>query len=315
MTNVIKTIDVVTSARNEEGNVSVLYNRVLDAAREAEVEFRLIICDNRSEDGTWSEIVQLGKTFPGSVIGLRLSRDFGAEPALRAGLEVASADAVVVIASDLQDNPAWIKNFVSELRSGVDHVYQVVDARPDESRVRVLQARVFYALAGRLTGGLIVPNSSTYRAFTAKVLRAIRSMPEKAGFLRGLAMYVGFTSKGLPFPRDTRSKGKSKAAGPVVLRLALRGIVSNSSKPLDFIGIFGLALGLIAIATTGWFSVLWLTQGVPFAGYGTLVGILLLAMAGLFFALGVISQYLSLIYEEVKGRPTYIVEESVGLNR
>jgi len=312
LSNVIKRIDVVTSARNEEGNIKRLYEGIADVAQVSHVEFRLIVCDNSSDDNTWGEIVDLQTMFPGKVIGLRMSRNFGFEGSIRAGLGIAEADAIVVMASDLQDNPKWIGDFISEIRSGVDHIYQVVEKRPDESRMRVLQSRLFYAFAIRMTGGLIVPNSSTYRAFTARVLVAIQSMPEKASFLRALAMYVGFSSKGLPFPREPRLVGKSKAAGSVVLKLGLRGIVSNSTKPLDFIGIFGLILGAVAFVTTIWFSVLWLTLGVPFAGFGTLMGVILLAFAGLFFAIGVIAQYLSLIFEEVKSRPNYIVADTVG---
>jgi dolichol-phosphate mannosyltransferase len=176
----------------------------------------------------------------------------------------------------------------------------------------VLQSKLFYAFASRMTGGLIVPNSSTYRAFTFRVLESIKSMPEKASFLRALAMYVGFSSKGINFPRESRVLGQSKAAGSVVLKLGLRGIVSNSTKPLDFIGIFGLALGVVAVSTTILFSGLWVTSGVPFAGFGTIMGVILLAFAGLFFAIGIIAQYLSLIFEEVKSRPSYILANSVG---
>ncbi len=315
MANVIKRIDVVTSARNEEGNISKLYEGVVKAASYANVDYRLIVCDNRSTDGTWDEIVGLQANYPGKVIGLRMSRDFGFEGSIRAALDIAEGDAIVVIASDLQDNPARIADFVSEMRSGVDHVYQVVEQRPDESKIRILQSRLFYAVAIRMTSGLIVPNSSTYRAFSSRVLDAIRSMPEKASFLRALTMYVGFSSKGLPFPRESRLLGKSKAAGWVVLKLGLRGIVSNSTKPLDFIGVFGIVLGLLAIGTTVWFSILWITLGVPFAGFGTLMGVILLAFAGLFFALGVIAQYLSLIFEEVKSRPSYVVAEAIGHER
>ena len=107
----------------------------------------------------------------------------------------------------------------------------------------------------------------------------------------------------------------AQAAGLVALKLELRVIVSNSTKSLDFIGVFGITLGALALMTTIWFSVLWLTLGVPFAGFGTLMGVILLAFAALFFALRVIAQYLSLIVEKVKSRPSFIVEDSVGYEK
>jgi glycosyltransferase involved in cell wall biosynthesis len=312
MTNEIKSIDIVTSARNEQGNIFELFQGIEKALKNSGLSYRLIIADNRSPDDTWLEIQQLCESHKDKVLGLRMSRDFGFEGAIRAALSQVTADAVVVMASDLQDNPERIPELISELKSGVDHVYQIVEDRPDESWIRRVQAKVFYSLAGKLSDGLIVKNSSTFRAFTKPVLQAIQSLPEKARFIRALAMYVGFSSKGVVFPRLPRKKGKSKAAAWEYLGLGVRGIVANSTKPLNLIGVFGLALSAISFVSTTILAFLWVTLGVPFAGFGTIVALILLAFGSIFLTLGIMAQYLALIYQEVKARPDYIISESTN---
>jgi hypothetical protein len=125
-------------------------------------------------------------------------------------------------------------------------------------------------------------------------------------------MYVGFSTKGVVFPRSPRKKGKSKAAVWEYFGLGVRGIVANSTKPLNLIGVFGLALSALSFVTTTVLAVLWVTLGVPFAGFGTIVGLILLAFGSIFLTLGIISQYLALIYQEVKARPDYIISESTN---
>jgi dolichol-phosphate mannosyltransferase len=213
----------------------------------------------------------------------------------------------------LQDDPARIPELIFELNNGVDHVFQVVEDRPDESWLRRKQASAFYALAERLSDGLIVRNSSTFRAFKLPVLHAIQSLPEKARFLRALSMYVGFNTKGISFPRAARSKGVSKASAFHVIGLGVRGIIANSTKPLDFIGVLGVGLSIFSLLTTIVLALVWVTFGVPFAGFGTLVGLILLAFSSIFFTMGIIAQYLSLMYEEIKARPDYIISESTDV--
>jgi dolichol-phosphate mannosyltransferase len=306
----IDTIDVVTSARNEQGNITALFKGIEDSLAGKSVSFRLIVSDNRSTDGTWDEILKLSKAHPEKVLGLRMSRDFGFEGAIRAGLSRAKADAIVVMASDLQDDPVRIPELILELSNGFDHVFQVVEDRPGESWFRRNQAKAFYALAEKLSEGLIVKNSSTFRAFKLPVLHAIQSLPEKARFLRALSMYVGFNTKGISFPRAARYTGASKASVFHVIGLGVRGIIANSTKPLDFIGVVGVVVSIFSLLTTILLAIVWVTFGVPFAGFGTLVGLILMAFGALFFALGVIAQYLSLMYEEIKARPDYIISES-----
>jgi glycosyltransferase involved in cell wall biosynthesis len=308
----IKSIDIVTSARNEQGNIFELFQGIEDSLKDSGLTYRLIIADNRSTDNTWIEINQLFEQNRDKVLGLRMSRDFGYEGAIRAALSEATADAIVMMSSDLQDNPLRIPELISELKSGVDHVYQIVEDRPDESWIRRLQAKVFYSLAENLSDGLIVKNSSTFRAFTKPVLDAIKSMPEKARFLRALAMYVGFSTKGVVFPRSPRKIGLSKAGTSHVIGLGVRGIVANSTKLLNLIGVFGVVLSALSILTTAILAFLWITLGVPFAGFGTIVGLILLAFGSIFLTLGIMAQYLALIYQEVKARPDYIISESTN---
>jgi len=307
---VLTDIDIVTSAKNEAGNISVLYARISSTLEQLGLTFRLIVSDNSSQDGTWEEIKELSRINGTKVVGLRLSRDFGYEGSIHAALRQAQAPIVVVMASDLQDKPEDIPLLLKELEKGADHVYQVVMSRESETGLRRVMASLFYRIAHQLSGGLIIPNSSTFRAFTNKVLTAILTLPEKARFLRALSMYVGFNSVGVPFARDSRVAGKSKATNSHVVRLAVRGIVSNSSKLLDLIGLVGIFVSALSFLATVASAIVWINFGVPFAGFGTLAGIIMIAFGFTFFALGIMAQYMSLIYEEVKGRPDYFVSET-----
>lgn len=305
----IRTLDIVTSAKNEEENVEELYSRIEVALSNKRISWRLIICDNFSSDSTWNVIKGLA-TKHDNVLGLRMSRDFGFEGAIAAALRESDADAVVMMASDLQDPPEAILQFLDEFESGFDHVYQLVSDRPGSTFLRKLNSRIFYAVASRMSKGLIQPNSSIFRIMSRDMVSNLNRMEERNRFVRALVMYLGFKSKGVMIPRESRNKGKSKANTRHVLGLALKGILSNSYGLLDLVGYFGIGVSAIALTTTFIFAVVWLFVGVPFAGFGLLTGIVLLGFGFTFLALGIIAQYLSLIYEEVKGRPNFVVMDS-----
>lgn len=305
----IKSLDIVTSAKNEEENIAELYSRISNTVSGTGILWRLIICDNFSSDNTWG-VIQALSSKNDNVLGLRMSRDFGFEGAIAAAIKQCDADAVVMMASDLQDPPEAILRFLDEFELGFDHVYQLVSDRPGSSLLRKANSKLFYALASRMSKGLIQPNSSIFRIMSRDMVSNLNRMGERNRFVRALVMYLGFKSKGISIPRESRNKGKSKANTRHVLGLALKGILSNSYGLLDLVGYFGIAVSALALTTTLVFAIIWLFIGVPFAGFGLLTGIVLLGFGFTFLALGIIAQYLSLIYEEVKGRPNFVVMEA-----
>lgn len=305
-------IDVVTSARNEAQNLKELHSRVDATLRGIKVEnWRLIISDNASTDSTWGVIRELSEHNP-EVIGIRLSRDFGYEGSITAALSESKNDVVIVMASDLQDSPERIPEMLKLFVAGNDHVYQVVQNRPDSGFIRRLNSRIFYSLASKFSNGLISQNSSTFRILSGGMRDTLLAMPERNRYLRAMVNWVGFKSIGIEFDREMRYLGKSKANTREVVNYAIKLTLANSYYLLNLLGVLGVASSLFSMFLFVAFLIIWLTKGVPFAGFGLLVSIVLLGFGMLLLFLGLISQYVSLMYEELKMRPNFVVAEKIG---
>jgi glycosyltransferase involved in cell wall biosynthesis len=307
----IKTLDIVTSAKNEESNIKALYERIVSTMSSHDIRWRLIICDNVSSDDTWGIIQGLAKKDE-RVLGVKMSRDFGFEGSIAGGLSLTNADAIVMMASDLQDPPEAISQLVYKFEEGFDHVFQIVTRRPGSGFFRRLNSRLFYSVASKLSNGLIYPNSSIFRIMSREVVGQLNTFKERNRFIRALAMYVGYKSAPLEIARDPRPKGESKASTGHVLGLGLRGILSNSSGLLDLVGYVGILVSGLSVITAITFATIWIIVGVPFAGFGLLTSVLLFGFGFSFLALGILAQYISLIYEEVKARPNFIIAETTN---
>jgi dolichol-phosphate mannosyltransferase len=217
-----------------------------------------------------------------------------------------------MMTSDLQDPPESIPSFLREYEAGFDHVYQIVDSRPGVSRLRNFNSKVFYYFANHFSGGLIVKDSSVFRLISRNMANALVQIDERNRFVRALLPWLGFRSKGIVVERKLRIAGNSKASSRVAIKYAIKGVLSNSYSLLDFIGLLGLfVFGLSIVTLLGFFGI-WMQIGVPFAGYGLVVSAIVSGFGLVFLCLGVMAQYLSLIYEEVKRRPNYVVRETSG---
>jgi glycosyltransferase involved in cell wall biosynthesis len=303
----MKTLDIVTSAFNEEGNIAELYKQIKEAmSLEREYKWQLLIADNGSTDNTWDEIRKITQISP-NVKGYRLSKNFGFEGAIKSGLDKSESDAIVIMTSDLQDSPEDISKFLREFENGYDNVYQIVTKRPGISLLRKLNSAIFYILAEKLSNGQIPKNVSEFRLISKRLNHAMRELPERNRFLRGIVAWTGFKSIGVPFPRQPRLHGKSKAFSSHVVNLGVKGILVNSYTLLNYVAVFGLAVSALAFLSTLFFAFVWIVHGTPFAGFGMLVGINLLGFGIVMLTLGIISQYLALMYEEQKARPSYII--------
>lgn len=305
----INTLDIVTSAKNEGANIDVLYERIYKTLSLHNISWRLIICDNASSDSTW-EVIQNISAKDKRVLGVKMSRDFGFEGSIAGGLSLANADAVVMMASDLQDPPEAISQLIEKFEQGFDHVFQVVTDRPGSGLIRRLNSQLFYTVANKLSNGLIYPNSSIFRIVSRDIVSQLNQLKERNRFIRALVMYVGYKSTPLVIARERRPKGQSKASTRHVLAIGMRGILSNSSGLLDLVGFFGIFISGLSVITSIIFVAIWIFVGVPFAGFGLLTSVLLLGFGFSFLALGILAQYISLIYEEVKARPNFIIAET-----
>ena len=306
-------IAVVVPAFNEEECIDELCRRlgqVFDA--ETAYDWEAVLVENGSEDSTWQKLRDINQIDPRFKV-LRLSRNFRMDGGLTAGLDYVDADACVLMTADLQDPPELIPELVRKWEAGFENIYGVVTQRQGTGPIRSLNSRLFYLLASRLTDGRIPKNASDFRLLDRKVYESVRGIHERNRFVRGLVAWVGFKSVGVPFERPPRFAGESKAYSLKVFELALKGIFAHSYVPLRLISLFGLVMSVFAVIGLGSAAVLWITQGVPFGGFGTIVALILLVLGVLSFMIGVVSEYVGMIYEEVKGRPNYVVSEVIGL--
>jgi dolichol-phosphate mannosyltransferase len=307
----MKKIAIVIPAYNEEACVEELARRlkvVFDL--ESKYTWEVTFVENGSVDSTFVRLLAINQTDKRFRV-LQLSRNFRMDGGLTAGLNFIDADACVIMTADLQDPPEWIPEYLRKWEEGYENVYGVVQKRVGTPLLRRLNSRLFYKLANWLSEGLIPKNASDFRLVDRKVYEAVREMNERNRFVRGLFAWVGFKSIGIPLERPPRYGGVSNAHSLQVIDLAIKGIFGHSYKPLRLISIIGLILSLISFASIAVISFFALTRGVPFAGFGTLISLILGGIGIQALMLGIIGEYLALVYEESKHRPNYIIRQYI----
>jgi dolichol-phosphate mannosyltransferase len=308
----MKTISLVIPAYNEESCVDELASR-LKAVFDSEMNYswQAVIVENGSIDSTWIKLSKIAEDDPRFKI-IRLSRNFKMDGGLTAGLDYISSDACILMSADLQDPPELIPTFLRKWEEGYENIYGIVSERQGTNLIRRFNSQLFYKIASKLSDGSIPKNASDFRLVDRKVYETVRRMTERNRFVRGLFAWVGFKSIGVPMTRPPRFAGVSNAHTFVVLELALKGIMANSYKPLRFISLFGLCLSLFSFLALFPMIIAWLFIGVPFAGFGTIVTLILFGIGIQSLMLGVVSEYIGLVYEEAKSRPNYVVSETKG---
>jgi dolichol-phosphate mannosyltransferase len=307
-----KLISVIVPAYNEEECVDELARRlalVFDA--NPKYDFEAIIVENGSVDRTWELLQKIHQKDARFKI-IQLARNFRMDGGLTAGLHYAKGDAAVLMTADLQDPPELISEFINKWEEGYENVYMVVTERSGTGPLRTFNSKAFYWLAGKLTDGRIPKNASDFRLVDRKVYEEVRGMEERNRFVRGLFAWVGFKSIGVEAVRLERFGGVSNAHSLKVIDLAFKGIFSHSYIPLKLITLTGVILSGVSIFAMISFSIAWVFDGVPFAGFGTLVSLGLAMFGILTFMLGLIAEYVGLIYEEVKQRPNFVVSRTIG---
>jgi dolichol-phosphate mannosyltransferase len=304
-----KLISIIIPAYNEEECVDELAARLKTLfATESQYDFEAIIVENGSIDSTWEKLQKIAAVDPRFKI-LKLSRNFRMDGGLTAGLDYIKGDACVLMTADLQDPPELISEFLRKWEAGWENIYGVVTKRGGTGPIRTLNSKMFYFVADKLTDGRIPKNASDFRLVDKKVYLAIKSMAERNRFVRGLFAWAGFKSIGIPMERPPRFGGVSNAHTFKVIDLAFKGIFAHSYKPLRLITVFGIVLSAVSLLAIIPLGVIWITSGVPFAGFGTIVSLFLFVLGILSLMIGILSEYIGLIYEEVKARPNYLVSE------
>lgn len=307
------TMTVVVPAFNEGAGLLALHQRlaaVLDGM--GDVDAAVLYVDDGSADDTW-QVMQTLAVQDARVELLRLSRNFGKELALTAGLDHARGDAVVVIDADLQDPPELIPTFVAHWREGYDVVYGTRADRAGESLAKKVTARLFYRVLGHLSATPIPHDTGDFRLLSRRAVDALGGLRERQRFMKGLFAWVGFPQKAVVYQRDARHAGASKWNYWRLWNFALDGITSFSSVPLKASMYVGFVTAMLAFA----YGLVVLGKALIFGdavrGYPSLMVVILFLGGVQLMAIGVIGEYLARLYVEAKQRPLYLVSEYQAL--
>jgi glycosyltransferase involved in cell wall biosynthesis len=297
-------LSVVAPVYNEEALIDEFYSRVCSALDG--LRFELVLVDDGSNDGSASALERLASADP-CVHVVLLSRNFGHQTALTAGLDHAGGDAVVMLDADLQDPPELIPKMLDHWRAGCDVVYAVREHREGESRFKLATARWFYSLFDKLAQVELQHNSGDFRLLDRHPLDALLAMRERNRFLRGMTVWVGYRQAAVPYHRDSRFAGETKYTVSKMVRFSLDAISSFSHRPLQLATLLGFVISTLAFIAIPVVVALRLT-GSYLHGFSSITIAVLLLGGIQLIAIGIIGEYVGRIYDEVKGRPLYVVK-------
>jgi polyisoprenyl-phosphate glycosyltransferase len=309
-----KLISVAIPAYNESDNIDELSSRLSAVfAHHADVyDFEVVICENGSHDDTFGKLLALNARDARFKI-VRLLRNFHMEGGMTAALAHVSGEACVIMSADLQDPPEMISEMISLWEQGYENIYTVITKRHGESVFRRAAAQTFYWIIDKVSDTPVPRNASDFRLVSRAAYQAFNQMTEHTRMVRAMWGWIGVKSTGIEYERQPRAGGTSKFNALATAGFAFRGILASSRSPLQFIPMFGLLLSFLSFAALGGIVIRALFFGVPFPGFGTLASLILLLFGMLFFVLGVVSEYIGMIFEDTRSRPGYIVSHTVGM--
>jgi glycosyltransferase involved in cell wall biosynthesis len=304
-------ISLVVPMRNEALTVAAFFARVVPIVEQVSQDYEIVCVNDGSIDRTLELLGAHRQSNPYIKI-VDLSRNFGKEAALTAGIEYASGDAVVPLDTDLQDPPELIPLLVAKWREGHDVVLAVRIDRRSDSIAKRMSAALFYRMIGRLSDVPIPANAGDFRLMDRRVIEALQRMPERSRFMKGMFAWLGFKQAKIEYTRPARVAGTSKWRVWGLWNFALDGIFSFTTLPLRVWTYFGLVTAAAALGYMAFIIVSTLLYGVDVPGYASIVVMLLFFSGTNMIGLGVLGEYLGRVFNEVKHRPIYLVREALG---
>ena len=308
----MKKVTIIIPCFNEEEGLDILYERMHDIIRSLTCyEFQILLIDDGSRDNTLAKMKELHAK-DSKVSYLSLSRNFGKENAMLAGLDFAEGDAVILMDADLQDPPELIPLMLKEWEKGYDDVYARRRSRAGETWFKKVSAYWYYRILQKFADIDIPADVGDFRLLDRQAVGALCSLREKQRYTKGLFSWIGYNKKELPFNRDPRAEGSSKMNFLKLLGLAIDGITSFSVAPLRLASILGVLISTAAFAYLLFVVIKTLLFGDPVAGYPSMISIILFMGGIQLVVLGIIGEYVGRIFYEAKGRPDYLVSEYNG---
>jgi dolichol-phosphate mannosyltransferase len=305
-------LSIVVPCFNEEACIPELHRRLTAAAREAVGEaYEIVLVNDGSRDGSWPAMQKLADTDP-HVVGVNLSRNHGHQLALTAGLDLCRGETILIIDADLQDPPELLSPMLEAMREqDADVVYGVRRSRSGETAFKRATAHGFYRLLSRATEIDIPLDAGDFRLMSRRALDALLAMPEQSRFIRGMVAWIGFRQVPFAYDREVRFAGTTKYPLSKMLRFALDALTGFSSAPLKLASHAGLLLSLGSLLILAYIAYAFIA-GRSIQGWTSLMLVVVVLGAVQMFVLALMGEYIGRLYNEVKGRPLYIVQEVAG---
>ncbi|MDI1351340.1 MAG: glycosyltransferase family 2 protein [bacterium] len=307
-----KLISCVIPVYNEEAVISDFIIALDKTLQKIAYRYEIIIIDDGSSDTTQTIIHHLKEQYP--IRYICFSRNFGKEKALSAGLDNARGDAVILLDSDFQHPLELLSQFIHQWEEGFDMVYAVRQNRSDESWLKRNCAKTFYQFTSKINRINMPANAGDFRLLDKKIVNALQKLPERNRFMKGLYSWVGFKQIAIPFEVQPRKSGTSQWSFYSLLDLAITGITSFTAFPLRMIAVGGIGVASLAILYGLWIILSTLIFGIQTPGWATIVTAISFFGGLQLFALGVVGEYIGRVFDEVKGRPHYIIDEEASFD-
>lgn len=304
-------LSLVVPMYNEQEMTRLFFEKTLPLVQQCTDDYEFIFVNDGSRDHTLANLKELAAQNP-RVKVLSLSRNFGKEAAVTAGLEVSSGDAVIILDADLQDPPELIPQFWEKFEQGFENVYGVRADRSADSFLKRATAQTFYKIYNLLADTPLPYNAGDCRLMSRRAVNAVISLPERERFMKGLFSWVGYKSADVPFCRVPRAAGNTKWNYWRLWNFALNGLTASTTVPLKLWTYFGLLVSLGAFLFAAWTAYKKIMWGNPVSGYTSLMVVILFFSGVQLITLGVIGEYLSRIFIEVKRRPVYLADEKIN---
>jgi glycosyltransferase involved in cell wall biosynthesis len=305
-----RSISCVIPCFNEAANLSQLLPLLEEILWATDLAWEIIVVDDGSTDNTAAVVAPWCQLSGFRCISL--SRNFGKEAAMTAGLEAACGDAVVLLDGDMQHSPQLIATMVARWKQGADVVYATRRDRKDESAIKRHGTHLFYKLVNSSPRFALPEDAGDFRLMDRKVVDALLSLPEKSRFMKGLYAWVGFEAVAIPYTPRPRAEGKSNFNAMRLFNLAIDGLTSFTTWPLRMVSVVGLLLAVPAFAYGAYLVLDHLLVGNAVSGWTTIVVSLMFFIGIQMISTGILGEYVARVFEEVKGRPLYVVKKKLG---